>query len=168
MAASTGQPTATALGKKLASNISNKTILITGASPSSIAAQLAIALAPHNPKLIVLAGRSASKLDETAKQIKDAALGCPTRNLMVDFGSLDSVRKAAKEVNGYAENIDVSILSAGIMAPPYQKTEDGFESSFATNHLGHFLFVNSIISKIQAAAKESADVSPILEFELIY
>ena len=43
--------------------------------------------------------------------------------------------------------------SAGIMAPPYIKSVDGFESSFVTNHLGPFLFINNIMGKIRAAAK---------------
>lgn len=38
------------------------------------------------------------------------------------------------------------------MAGPYELTEDGFESQFGTNHLGHFLFVNKIKAKILASA----------------
>lgn len=149
-------PNATDLGQKFASEIQGKTILITGPSPQSIAAQFAIAIAPHGPKLLILAGRSASKMDAIAEEIKSVAPSCPTRNLIVDFGSLASVRKASQEVNAYSEDIDVAMLSAGVMAPPYSKTEDGFESQFAINHLGHFLFTNNIMSKLQAAAKKNA------------
>ena len=153
----TEHPSSTSLGQKYAANIKGKTILITGTSPKSIAAQLAISLAPHEPKLIVLAGRSAAKMEETAQEVKQAAPACPTRNLIVDFSDLKSVRSAAKDVNGYAEDIDVLVLSAGIMAPPYGKTADGFESQFGVNHIGPFLFANSIMGKMQAAAKKSSD-----------
>jgi NAD(P)-dependent dehydrogenase (short-subunit alcohol dehydrogenase family) len=36
---------------------------------------------------------------------------------------------------------DVIIANAGVMATPFGKTEDGFETQFGTNHLGHFVFV---------------------------
>jgi NAD(P)-dependent dehydrogenase (short-subunit alcohol dehydrogenase family) len=43
------------------------------------------------------------------------------------------------------------VNNAGIMAVPYRLTEDGFESQFRTNHLGHFLFTNLIMDKILAS-----------------
>ena len=158
----TERPTATGLGEAFRSYITGRNILITGASPNSIAAQLAVALAPHKPNLVILAGRSAAKLDETAQTLKQVSSNCPTRNLIVDFSNLDSVRMAAQEVNAYVEDIDVSFLSAGIMAPPYRKTADGFESSFEINHLGPFLFINSIMSRIQAAGKKSDEGARIV------
>lgn len=62
--------------------------------------------------------------------------------LEIDLGSLASVRKAAKEVEG---GIDVLINNAGVMATPYGKTEDGFESQFGINHLGPFVFTNTLL-----------------------
>ena len=44
---------------------------------------------------------------------------------------------------------DVIIANAGVMATPFGKTEDGFETQFGTNHLGHFLFVNRIAKLIK-------------------
>ena len=41
------------------------------------------------------------------------------------------------------------IANAGVMATPFGKTEDGFETQFGTNHLGHFLFVNRIAKLIK-------------------
>ena len=90
-------PTATGLAAKFADNIHGKVVLITGPSPNSIAAQFAISLAPYGPKLLILAGRSASKMDETAKAVQAASATCATRTVIVDFGSLESVRKASKE-----------------------------------------------------------------------
>jgi NAD(P)-dependent dehydrogenase (short-subunit alcohol dehydrogenase family) len=45
--------------------------------------------------------------------------------------------------------VDVIIANAGVMATPSGKTEDGFETQFGTNHLGHFVFVNRIAMLIK-------------------
>ena len=63
------------------------------------------------------------------------------------------MRKAAAEINDSVEKIDYLINNAGIMACPYRKTEDGIESQFATNHIGHFLLTNLLIGKILKAGK---------------
>jgi NAD(P)-dependent dehydrogenase (short-subunit alcohol dehydrogenase family) len=42
------------------------------------------------------------------------------------------------------EPFDVIIANAGVMATPFGHTEDGFETQFGTNHLGHFVLVNRI------------------------
>lgn len=38
------------------------------------------------------------------------------------------------------------------MGAPWEKTEDGIESQFATNHVGNFLFINLIMPKLLAAS----------------
>ncbi|EGP84975.1 uncharacterized protein MYCGRDRAFT_95098 [Zymoseptoria tritici IPO323] len=73
------------------------------------------------------------------------------RPLVLDLQSFDSVRAAAKEVIAQTEHIDVLVNNAGVMAPPYSKTIDGFESTFQTNHLSHFLFTNLIMEKLMSA-----------------
>ena len=40
--------------------------------------------------------------------------------------------------------------NAGIMACPYAKTIDGFESQFAVNHLAHFLLARSLVPELEA------------------
>ena len=62
------------------------------------------------------------------------------------------MREAAFTINESAPHIDVLINNAGIMAvKEYTKTVDGFESQFATNHLGHFLLTNLLMGKILVA-----------------
>jgi short chain dehydrogenase len=129
-------------------NIKGKVILITGCSPNGLGAETARAIATQNPALLILAGRNKVSIEETEKNIKEKIPDAGTRFLMLDLASLSSVRKAAAEVNSYAETIDVLINNAAIMAGPYEKTEDGFESQFATNHLGHFLLTNLLLEKM--------------------
>ena len=56
-----------------------------------------------------------------------------------------SIRKFSEDILETEDKIDVQLLNAGVMIPPYQLTEDGYELQFGVNHLGHFLLklVNS-------------------------
>ncbi len=56
----------------------------------------------------------------------------------LDLGSLKSVQEAADEIRAKHDTIDLLINNAGVMTPPKETTDDGFELQFGTNHLGHF------------------------------
>jgi len=133
-------------------NIAKKVILITGCSPNGLGATAAEVIARHNPGLIILAGRTRSLIEETEKTILAKSPDAKTRILIFDLASLKSVREAAAEVNKYEESIDIVINNAAIMANPFEKTVDGFESQFATNHLGPFLFTNLITGKLTTSS----------------
>lgn len=55
------------------------------------------------------------------------------------------MRRAAESISATVEKIDIVINNAAIMACPWSKTEDGIESQFATNYLGHFLLTNLLL-----------------------
>ncbi len=148
MSQSAKRITSEEIASQLKDHIRGKVVLITGCSPNSLGAETARAIATQNPALLILAGRNAASTEETAKNITEKIPGAHTRFLMLDLASLASVRKAAAEVNSYVETLDVLINNAATMAGPYEKTVDGFESQFATNHLGHFLFTNLLLEKM--------------------
>ncbi|TEA17168.1 Short-chain dehydrogenase TIC 32 [Colletotrichum sidae] len=151
-----GKTTGSSLVEFYADSIKAKTVLVTGASPNGLGAVFAETIAAAAPALIILAGRNASKVRETADKITTAHPSVAIKTLQLDLGSFKHVREAAETVNGSGwddvPQIDVLVNNAGIMAVPYAKTEDGIESQFATNHLGHFLFTNLIIKKVLAAS----------------
>lgn len=140
--------TATEVAAHIADQIAWKVVLITGCSPGGLGAMTALAIAPHNPALIILTGRNRTLIEETEKAIHDKIPSARTRLLIFGLASLNSVREAAAEVNRYPENINVLINNAGIMATPFEKTIDGFESQFAVNHLAHFLFTKLVLGKM--------------------
>ncbi|KAH8692014.1 short-chain dehydrogenase [Talaromyces proteolyticus] len=142
------ETTADVVAADYSAAIKSKVILITGVSPGGLGAQFALTIAKHSPGLLILAGRNIDKIQQTASLIKESVSSVPTRALKLDLNSLAQVREAAKIVNGYQEQIDILVNNAGIMAPPYTLSEDGIESQFATNHIGHFLFTNLIINKL--------------------
>ena len=135
----------------LSSSIAGKTVLVTGVSPGGLGAHFLKVIAPYGPKLLILAGRSLAKCAETAKELEAARPGITTRTLELDLSSQAQVRKAAAEVLSWPEPIDVLVNNAAVMATPYEKTVDGLELQFGTNHIGHFLFTNLIMPKLLAS-----------------
>jgi len=81
-------------------------------------------------------------------------LGNPAVELVeTDLASLASVRKAASELLERGKPFDVIIANAGVMACPQGKTQDGFETQFGTNHLGHFVFVNRLVPLLKSGSR---------------
>ncbi|KAI1412762.1 NAD(P)-binding protein [Hypoxylon sp. FL1857] len=135
------------------SDIKGKTILVTGVTPGGLGAAYAEFVSKGQPGLIILASRNLEKIKTVAEKVAAASPNVKTRALQLDLGSFAKVREAANTVNSWADVpiIDVVVNNAGLMGTDYFLTEDGFESQFGTNHLGHFLFTNLIINKILAS-----------------
>ncbi|KAF9890516.1 hypothetical protein FE257_005921 [Aspergillus nanangensis] len=147
------QTTADELVVDYASLIKDKVILTTGVSPGSLGGFFVQSIAKAQPKCLILAARNAEKLSQMAAEITASHPAVQVRTLQIDLGSLESVQSAADQVNAWGDipAIDVLVNNAGIMAVGYQLSPEGFESQFATNHLGPYLFTNLIMSKILAA-----------------
>lgn len=69
----------------------------------------------------------------------------------LDTGNMSSVRQFAATVNKAYPKIDILINNAGVMATPFHLTDDGFESQFAINYLGHFLLSHLLLPALRAA-----------------
>src|SRR5205823_9260402 len=95
----------------------------------------------------------------TARDLEKArralgAAGNPSVELVeLDLASLKSARKAADDLLKRGQRFDVIIANAGVMACPQGKTQDGFETQFGTNHLGHFVFVNRLVPLLNAGGR---------------
>ena len=63
------------------------------------------------------------------------------------------MRDCADHLLERGEPFDVVIANAGVMATPFGRTADGFETQCGTNHLGHFVLVNRIASLIRAGGR---------------
>jgi len=66
----------------------------------------------------------------------------------LDLSSLASVRAAAVALRTAYPRIDLLINNAGVMYPPKQTTQDGFELQFGTNHLGHFALTGLLLEQM--------------------
>lgn len=109
--------------------------VITGAN-SGIGLQAARALAERGAH-VVLACRTRSKAEVARAEILRSAPHAEVTLVDLDLSSLQSVRTAAEQMSDDLPRIDLLVNNAGVMATPYQRTVDGYELQFATNHLGH-------------------------------
>src|SRR5215218_2042592 len=101
---------------------------------------------------VVLACRDIVKAERGADQIRTEAGRAKVHVVRLDLSSLASVREAADEVRSDYPRLDLLINNAGVMAVPYQRTEDGFELTLATNHLGHFALTGLLLDRLLATA----------------
>src|SRR5438270_1630370 len=130
-----------------------KRILVTGVS-AGIGVETARALAAHGAQ-VIRAARDLEKAEAATAQVrKDAAANGGSFELVtLDLASLKSVRACAGRLIDKQEPFDVVIANAGVMATPFGHTEDGFETQFGTNHLGHFVLVNRIAPLLQPGGR---------------
>jgi NAD(P)-dependent dehydrogenase (short-subunit alcohol dehydrogenase family) len=133
-------------------DLSRKRVLVTGVS-AGLGVETARSLVAHGATVV----GTARDLTKARRALADAfpqKPGNPSVDLVeADLASLSSVRKAASDLLARAKPFDVIIANAGVMACPQGKTQDGFETQFGTNHLGHFVFVNRLVSILNPGAR---------------
>lgn len=66
----------------------------------------------------------------------------------IDLSSMASVRTTARELNRSTDHVDALLNVAAIFTTRYQKSKEGFELMFATNHLGPFLLTNLLRERL--------------------
>ena len=125
---------------------SGRVAVVTGAS-GGVGLETAAVLAAHGAE-VVLACRDLDKAARAAERIRAGTPGGRVRVVRVDLASLASVREAAGEILATWPRLDLLINNAGVMAPPYQRTPDGFELTFATNHLGPFALTGLLLDRL--------------------
>ena len=129
--------------------LDGKTVIITGAN-TGIGKETAIELAKRNARVIV-ACRSQEKGKKAEIDIRRESGSNNVHFRQLDLASFESIKKFAKEVLSEESRIDILINNAGVFywrGHGFEKTEDGFETQFGVNHLGHFLLTNLLLDKI--------------------
>jgi NAD(P)-dependent dehydrogenase (short-subunit alcohol dehydrogenase family) len=101
---------------------------------------------------VVLACRDVVKAERAADRIRSEVARADVQIVRLDLASLASVREAADELRSDYPRLDLLINNAGVMAVPYQRTEDDFELTLATNHLGHFALTGLLLEPLLATA----------------
>lgn len=119
-------------------SLEGKLAVVTGAS-SGLGVETCRVLSAAGATVLMVA-RSEEKVEAAAQALRQEQPGAQLHTQCMDLADLDSVRNAATEILLYHSKIQLLINNAGVMACPLQRTAQGFEMQFGTNHLGHFLF----------------------------
>ncbi|MFM8561263.1 MAG: oxidoreductase [Solirubrobacterales bacterium] len=101
--------------------------------------------------LVLIACRDRARGAEALSDLHRMEPGGSFELVELDLASLPSVREAAAIVHGLTGRLDVLVNNAGVMAPPYRLTEDGFELQLGTNHLGHFALTGLLLDLLQSS-----------------
>jgi NAD(P)-dependent dehydrogenase (short-subunit alcohol dehydrogenase family) len=137
-----GRPTALQIirDENLTGKLSDKVFLVTGVS-SGIGIDTIRALhttGAHVYGTVRNMSKGQAVVDQILAEKHDG--GGKISLIEMDLSSFASVRSGAATFLSQSSQLNLLVNNAGIMACPFEKTIDGFESQFATNHLGHFLF----------------------------
>ena len=130
-------------------SLDGKTVIITGAN-TGIGLETAVDLAKRNAR-VILACRSVERGEKAAVEVRKRSGNDNVVFRQLDLASLDSVRKFSDKILEEEPRIDILINNAGLYNSSYLETIDGFEMTFAVNHLGHFLLTNLLLDRLKEA-----------------
>lgn len=133
----------------------DKTVIITGGN-SGLGYECAKSiLASGQGWCVVIAGRNKQRITEAVKRLEAVVSNSQVEALTLDLASLRSVHDFVEEFT--AQNrppLQALVCNAGIQVVSGTTfTEDGFETTFGVNHLGHFLLVNLLLKTLVPPAR---------------
>jgi NAD(P)-dependent dehydrogenase (short-subunit alcohol dehydrogenase family) len=130
--------------------MAGKTVIITGGN-SGIGKAAAIALAGAGARVVITARNEQRGRDARADIA--AASGSDQVELSVfDLADLSSVRAGAADLLERCPRIDVLLNNAGLILSDRQLSADGYEATFAINHLGPFLLTDLLLDRLRDSA----------------
>ncbi len=131
--------------------MNGRLVLITG-STAGIGKRAAFELARMGAHVIIQ-GRDAAKAERVAGELKAAHPNAKVDFLVADLSSMQAVRGLAAEVKQRFGKLDVLLNNAGALQVRREVTVDGYERTFATNHLAYFLLANLLLPELKKGVK---------------
>ena len=128
-------------------NLTGQVIIVTGAN-TGIGYETARSLAAAGATVIATC-RSAEKAESTQRRLEQAHPTGKVEAAVMDLASLASVSDFC--VRLAHKKIDTVICNAGLVAPEYGETREGFEQTLGVCHIGHFLLVKLLLPRILSA-----------------
>ncbi|QIN77216.1 SDR family NAD(P)-dependent oxidoreductase [Rubrobacter marinus] len=130
--------------------VEGSVMLVTG-STDGIGKETARRLAEMGATVLVH-GRSRERGEEALEELREGTGNENLRLVVGDLSSMAQVRDLAEQVRSEHDGLDVLINNAGVVAEERTETEDGYELTFAVNHLAPFLLTNLLLDELRRAA----------------
>jgi NAD(P)-dependent dehydrogenase (short-subunit alcohol dehydrogenase family) len=130
--------------------IGRSTAIVTGAS-AGIGLYTALGLARAGMRTVMV-GRDRGRTEAARRFVAARVPAASLEMALADFAALAEVRRLADSLLSGHERIDVLVNNAGLFAPRHRNSADGFELSFAVNHLAPFLLTNLLLDRLRASA----------------
>jgi NAD(P)-dependent dehydrogenase (short-subunit alcohol dehydrogenase family) len=138
------------MGSMDVADMTGKTVVITGGN-SGIGLETAVALSKAGARTLITA-RDRARGEAAVADIR-ARSGSDDVDLVVfDLASMASIREGAAAILQRCGRIDVLVNNAGVVLSDRRETVDGFEATFAVNHLGHFVLTDLLLERIKQSA----------------
>jgi NAD(P)-dependent dehydrogenase (short-subunit alcohol dehydrogenase family) len=127
----------------------NKTVVVTGAN-SGVGFVTAKQLAQAGAEIVMVC-RDPGRGEEARARIAESATGPPPQLFIADLSSQEEIRDVARDIHFAYDRIDVLLNNAGSVFNKGERSIDGIEKTFATNHLAPFLLTNLLQDQLLAA-----------------
>ncbi len=127
-----------------------KTCLITGGN-SGIGRATALELAKTGATVVIVS-RNKEKGEAALTQVIAKSENPNVELMLADMSSQDSIRRLASDFKARHEKLHLLVNNAGVYLTRRTTTVDGFESTFAINHLGPFLLTNLLLDVLKGSA----------------
>ena len=124
--------------------------IVTGAS-SGIGLHTALGLARAGIR-VVMVGRDRSRSEAARRLVTERSGSDLVDVVLADFSRLADVRRLADEILSAYDRLELLVNNAGLLSPKYRLSADGFELTFAVNHLAPFLLTNLLLERLEASA----------------
>jgi NAD(P)-dependent dehydrogenase (short-subunit alcohol dehydrogenase family) len=124
--------------------------VVTGAS-SGIGLYTALGLARTGMR-VVMAGRDRARTEAARRFVTERAGDAQVDIALADFSRLAEVRRLAEGLLAGHDRLDLLVNNAGLVSPHYRLSADGFEVTFAVNHLAPFLLTNLLLDRLRASS----------------
>lgn len=133
------------------------TVLVTGTT-DGIGKATALALARQNFH-VILHGRNAQKVEKTRQEILLQEPQASLDTVTADFASLGQVKEMAANLLTRIQTLDVLINNAGVFMQERKLSQDGYELTFAVNHLAPMALTLALLPLLRASRARVVNVS---------
>lgn len=124
--------------------------IVTGAS-SGIGLYTALGLARAGMR-VVMVGRDRDRTAAARRNVTERSGSEQVEVALADFSRLSELRRLADEILSAHDRIHLLVNNAGLFSPRYRLSGDGYELTFAVNHLAPFLLTNLLLERLVGSA----------------